>query len=110
MESTLKECAREGACGWAANNGYLMINTPTLGVTRFEPVGSKAFKGDADAQSSLNNHFEAEMKKVEWVAVKPGPAGKKSRLAFSKVPKPSLPGHLFTHRSMHQCAHLLLPV
>jgi DnaJ-class molecular chaperone len=85
MESTLKECKREGACGWAANNGYLMINTPTLGVTKFEPVGSKAFKGDADAQASLNNHFEAEMKKVEWVAVKPGPAGKKSRLAFSKI-------------------------
>jgi len=85
MESTLKECKREGACGWSANNGRLHINTPTLGVTAFEPIGSKAFQGSESAQLDLNAHREPELSKVEWVAVKPGPAGKKSRLNFSKV-------------------------
>jgi len=85
MESTLKECKREGACGWSANNGRLHINTPTLGVTAFEPVGSNAFKGSEEAINDLRAHREPELKKVEWVAVKPGPAGKKSRLNFHKV-------------------------
>jgi len=85
MESTLKECKRDAACGWAANNGKLFINTPTLGVTAFVPQGSKAFKGDEDAMRDLQAHRDTELQKVEWVAVKAGPAGKKSRLNFSKV-------------------------
>ena len=78
MESSLKECKREGACGWSANNGRLHINTPTLGVTAFEAVNI----GD---ETKLRNHVVKELNKVEWVAVKAGPAGRKSRLNFSKI-------------------------
>lgn len=85
MESTLKECKREGVCGWSANKGMLHINTPTLGVTSFEATGSKAFKGDDAATAQLRDHVDTELKKVEWVAIKAGPAGRKSRLNFAKV-------------------------
>lgn len=78
MESTLKECKREGACGWSANGGHLYINTPTLGVT--------AFKGqNMGSVASLQSHVLSALGKVEWVAVKPGPAGNKSRLTFNKI-------------------------
>jgi len=85
MESTLKECKREGACGWTASKGKFYIKTPTLGAIAFEPTGSKAFHGSPDAQRKLDDHMQSELKKVEFVAVKPGPAGRKSRLTFSKV-------------------------
>jgi DnaJ-class molecular chaperone len=85
MESTLKECKRDGVCGWAANKGLLYINTPTLGVTSFEPRSSTAFRGDDEAQQRLNDHVDSELNKVEWVATKAGPAGRKSRLSFNKL-------------------------
>lgn len=85
MESTLKECKHEGACAWTAGKGKLYINTPTLGVIAFDPSGSKAFEGDADAQKNLDDHAPSELAKIEWTAVKPGPAGRKSKLAFKQV-------------------------
>merc|ERR1719218_574038 len=39
VESPLKECDPEGMCLWAANNGKVMINTPTLKVVRFTVDG-----------------------------------------------------------------------
>merc|ERR1719262_185318 len=35
VESPLKECEDEGMCLWAANNGKVIINTPTLKVIKF---------------------------------------------------------------------------
>jgi DnaJ-class molecular chaperone len=85
IESSLKECKREDACLWAANNGKLIFNTPTLGVIEFSAEGSKAFQGDAGASHSLQEHVEAELTKVSFVAVKPNRSGKRTTLTFAKV-------------------------
>merc|ERR1712166_652027 len=52
------------ACLWAANNGKLIFNTPTLGVIEFTAEGSAAFKGDASAAHDLQEHVDSELKKV----------------------------------------------
>jgi len=85
IESSLKECKREEACLWAANNGKLIFNTPTLGVIEFTAEGSAAFKGDASAAHDLQEHVDSELKKVTFVAVKPNRSGSRTKLSFGKV-------------------------
>lgn len=80
IESSLKECEREGSCLWAANNGKLLLNTPTLKVIKFQVMGFEA----AD-KKKLENKDEAELKSLRLVAEKPGKSGKKSQLDFSRV-------------------------
>lgn len=82
IESDLKECEQEGQCIWAANTGRLLLNTPTLKVTRFSIVGME--KADA---KKLEAKDEAALGSISFVAEKPGKTGKKSELVFSKVPK-----------------------
>merc|ERR1719440_31266 len=55
IESPLKECEHEGMCLWAANNGKVAINTPTLKVVKFTVEG--LYKVD---QKKLNQKDEAE--------------------------------------------------
>ena len=85
IESSLKECKREEACLWAANNGKLIFNTPTLGVIEFTAEGSAAFKGDASASHALQEHVDSELKKVSFLAVKPNRSGSRTKLSFGKV-------------------------
>jgi len=80
VESSLKECEHEGACLWAANNGKIMINTPTLKVVKFELEGVD--KADA---KKLANKDETELRKVKLIAALAGKSGKKSVLEFSKL-------------------------
>jgi len=85
IESSLKECKREEACKWAANNGKLFFNTPTLGVVEFDSEGSQAFAGDETAAHRLQEHVLEELKKVNFLGVKANKSGKKTKLGFSKV-------------------------
>merc|ERR1712166_851028 len=85
IESSLKECKPEQACKWAANNGKLFFNTPTLGVVEFDSKGSKAFGGDEAAAHRLQEHVLDELKKVSFIGVKANKSGKKTKLDFSKV-------------------------
>merc|ERR1712166_1570621 len=85
IESSLKECKPEQACKWAANNGKLFFNTPTLGVVEFDSEGSKAFGGDEAAAHRLQEHVLDELKKVSFIGVKANKSGKKTKLDFSKV-------------------------
>jgi len=80
VESPLKECETEGMCLWAANNGRVLINTPTLKVNKF------AIEGFSKADmKKLENKDEAELQTIKLVAEKAGKSGKKSELAFSKI-------------------------
>lgn len=85
IESSLKECKREEACKWAANNGKLFFNTPTLGVVEFTAEGSSAFRGDDAAAHKLQEHILDELKQVRFIGVKPNRSGKRTTLSFSKV-------------------------
>jgi len=80
IESPLKECEREGMCLWAANNGKVAINTPTLKVVKFVVDGLK----QAD-RKKLENKDKEEFKKVTLVSEKPSKSGKKSELKFERV-------------------------
>jgi DnaJ-class molecular chaperone len=92
IESPLKECEHEGMCLWAASNGKVAINTPTLKVVKFTVEGL-----DKVDQKKLNNKDEAELRKVKLVAEKAGKNGKKSELLFEKIAtsanEDSVPGH-----------------
>ena len=58
IESQLKECEHEGQCLWAANGGFVMINTPTLKVIKFTLDGL-----DKVDRKKLENKDENELKK-----------------------------------------------
>merc|ERR1711865_222053 len=85
IESSLKECKREEACKWAANSGKLIFNTPTLGVIEFTAEGSAAFSGDTKAAHSLQEHEDAELKKVTFTAVKPNRSGSRTKLSYAEL-------------------------
>jgi DnaJ-class molecular chaperone len=85
IESSLKECKREGSCKWAANNGKLLFNTPSLGVLEFVPEGSRAFTGDDAAAHRLQEHEQSELTKITFVGTNVNRSGKRTRLTFSKV-------------------------
>merc|ERR1712159_47700 len=85
IESSLKECKREAACKWAANNGKLLFNTPTLGVVEFTAEGSKAFSGDEQAAHRLQEHEQSELAGVTFIGTKANRSGKRTTLRFSKV-------------------------
>lgn len=80
IESPLKECEPEGMCLWAANNGRVYINTPTLKVLKFKILNFD--KADA---KKLENKDEAELKKLSFETEKAGKSGKKSLLDFSRI-------------------------
>mmetsp|Transcript_54441 Transcript_54441/g.129740 ORF Transcript_54441/g.129740 Transcript_54441/m.129740 type:complete len:577 (+) Transcript_54441:40-1770(+) len=80
IESSLKECEPEGQCLWAANNGRVLLNTPTLKVIKFKIEGL-----DQVDRKKLDNKDEAELKRIKLVAEKAGKTGKKSQLEFEKV-------------------------
>eukprot|EP00928_Gymnodinium_smaydae_P004173 TRINITY_DN11448_c0_g1_i1.p1 TRINITY_DN11448_c0_g1~~TRINITY_DN11448_c0_g1_i1.p1 ORF type:complete len:601 (+),score=168.40 TRINITY_DN11448_c0_g1_i1:53-1855(+) len=80
VESDLKECEHEGQCLWAANNGKLMINTPTLKVVKFGIDGLDKADG-----KKLQNKDLDELKKLTMTAEKASKSGKKSQLKFSKL-------------------------
>jgi len=80
IESTLKECEHEGMCLWAANNGRVLMNTPTLKVIKFKVDGL-----DKADRKKLEMKDEAELNKLKVVAEKAGKSGKKSSLDFSRV-------------------------
>jgi hypothetical protein len=80
IESSLKECEHEGMCLWAANNGKVIMNTPTLKVIKFTIEGL-----DKADMKKLEQKEEAELKKVMLVSEKASKAGKKSELNFEKV-------------------------
>lgn len=80
MESPLKECEPEGMCLWAANNGRILINTPTLKVMKFRVDGL-----DKADMKKLENKDTAELEKLTMTAEKAAKSGKKSQLFFSRV-------------------------
>lgn len=80
MESSLKECEPEGRCLWAANNGVVAMNTPTLKVIKFKVVGLD--KADI---KRLDNKDQEELAKVYLESVKTAKSGKKSQLKFVRV-------------------------
>jgi len=80
VESPLKECEPEGMCLWAANNGRIIINTPTLKVIKFVIDGL-----DKADKKKLENKDEAELQKLKLVTEKASKSGKKSELAFEKI-------------------------
>jgi len=80
IECSLKECEREGMCLWAANNGKLIMNTPTLKVVRFSIKGIE--KAD---RKKLGDKDESELKKLKLEAEKVGKSGKKSVLDFERI-------------------------
>merc|ERR1719158_1424883 len=82
IESSLKECKREAACKWAANNGKLLFNTPTLGVVEFTAEGSKAFSGDEQAAHRLQEHEQSELAGVTFIGTKANRSGKRTTLRF----------------------------
>lgn len=82
IESSLKECEQEGMCLWAANNGRVIMNTPTLKVIRFGIEGL-----DKADKKKLEMKDETELKSLQLVGEKANKSGKKSQLAFSKVAK-----------------------
>jgi DnaJ-class molecular chaperone len=67
-------------CLWAANNGKLVINTPTLKVIKFLIDGFE--KAD---KKKLADKDETELKKLKLVTEKASKSGKKSELNFEKV-------------------------
>merc|ERR1719327_215911 len=80
IESPLKECDPEGMCLWAANNGKVLINTPTLKVIKFVIEGL-----DKADRKKLENKDEAELKKLKLVSEKASKSGKKSELNFERI-------------------------
>lgn len=80
IESPLKECQEENQCLWAANNGKILVNTPTLKVVKFDIDGL-----DKVDRKKLEQKDEAELGKVKLVTEKAGKSGKKSELLFSKL-------------------------
>jgi DnaJ-class molecular chaperone len=80
IESPLKECDPEGMCLWAANNGKVIINTPTLKVIKFLVEGL-----DKADKKKLANKNETELKKLKLVTEKASKSGKKSELEFEKI-------------------------
>lgn len=80
IESPLKECEHEGMCLWAANNGKVLINTPTLKVVRFILHGV-----DGADKKKLDDKDELELRKLTLIAEKASKSGKKSQLHFSRV-------------------------
>jgi len=80
VESSLKECEHEGMCLWAANNGKIMINTPTLKVVKFVLLGF-----DTADKKKLDQKDEAELKKLTLESEKAAKTGKKSQLLFDKL-------------------------
>jgi len=80
IESPLKECEQEGMCKWAANNGRVLINTPTLKVIRFTVEGLKIVD-----RKKLENKDQKELDKLKLVSEKAGKSGKRSQLDFSRV-------------------------
>merc|ERR1719217_710281 len=92
IESPLKECDPEGMCLWAANNGKVLINTPTLKVIKFVIEGL-----DKADKKKLANKDETELKKLKLVTEKASKSGKKSELMFEKIAtaaaEESIPSH-----------------
>merc|ERR1740130_663024 len=80
VESSLKECEQEGMCLWAANNGKIMINTPTLKVVKFVLLGF-----DTADKKKLDQKDETELKKLTLESEKAAKSGKKSQLLFDKL-------------------------
>lgn len=80
IESSLKECDPEGMCLWAANNGMVLMNTPTLKVLRFDIHGLAS----AD-RKKLENKDEQELKKIQLIAQKASKSGKRSKLDFARL-------------------------
>jgi len=80
VESSLKECEREGMCLWAANNGKVIMNTPTLKVLKFTLLGI-----DQADRKKLEDKDETELKKLKLESDKPGKSGKKSLLDFARI-------------------------
>merc|ERR1719313_1500061 len=80
VESSLKECEHEGQCLWAANNGKVVINTPTLKVIKFTVDGL-----DKADRKKLEDKDETELKKLKLVTEKASKSGKKSELVFEKL-------------------------
>merc|ERR1719199_665084 len=80
VESPLKECEPEGMCLWAANNGKVVINTPTLKVIKFTVDGM-----DKADRKKLEDKDEAELKKLKLLSEKVSKSGKKSELLFEKI-------------------------
>jgi len=80
IESPLKECEPEGQCLWAANNGNILINTPTLRVVKFSVEGLDKVDG-----KKLENKDPTELQKLVFVSEKPSKSGKRSRLEFSRL-------------------------
>eukprot|EP00747_Dinoflagellata_sp_TGD_P163541 gnl/TRDRNA2_/TRDRNA2_182312_c0_seq1.p1 gnl/TRDRNA2_/TRDRNA2_182312_c0~~gnl/TRDRNA2_/TRDRNA2_182312_c0_seq1.p1 ORF type:complete len:572 (-),score=156.09 gnl/TRDRNA2_/TRDRNA2_182312_c0_seq1:20-1735(-) len=80
IESPLKECEQEGSCLWAANNGLVLLNTPTLKVLRFTIDGLKQVD-----RKKIEEKDEAELKKLTLTAEKAGKSGKKSTLQFERL-------------------------
>lgn len=81
VESDRKECAEEGQCLWAANNGKLLLNTPSLKVIRFIINGL-----DKCDQKKLEAKDLAELAKITLSSEKVGKGNKRAELKFSKVP------------------------
>merc|ERR1719512_203521 len=65
IESPLKECQHEQSCLWAANNGRLLVNTPSLKVIKFKVSGL-----DQADKKKLLEKDEAELKKVKFISEK----------------------------------------
>merc|ERR1719238_2110536 len=63
VESSLKECEQEDQCLWAANGGMFMINTPTLKVVKFKPLGL-----DKVDKQKLLDKDQNELKKIKFEA------------------------------------------
>merc|ERR1719199_1895784 len=80
VESPLKECEPEGMCLWAANNGKVVINTPTLKVIKFTVDGM-----DKADRKKLEDKDEAELKKLKLLSEKASKSGKKSELLFERI-------------------------
>lgn len=80
IESSLKECQQEQSCLWAANNGRVLINTPTLKVVKFTVDNFHQVD-----RKKLMNKVEEELQKIVLTSEKVSKSGSKSTLNFAGV-------------------------